>query len=116
MSEPESAPDPMSAAARIDPETFRAHVGTTFDVDGAAGRIPLRLDEVTDVVSSRGIMRFALLFHGPADRLLPQETYLFHHRALGAMMLFIVPVVGSNAERIVYEACFTRPMQPAPSS
>lgn len=115
MSEPENAPDPMSAAGRIEPETFRAHVGTMFDVDVDADRVPLRLDEVSDGRSGRGILRFSILFHGPPDRLIPQGMYLFHHDTLGAMMLFIVPVVGSNAERILYEAVFTRPTPPAPS-
>ena len=116
MSEPENAPDPMSAAGRIDPETFRGHVGTMFDVEVDADRVPLRLAEVSDGGSGRGILRFSILFHGRPDRLLPQGMYLFHHAALGAMMLFIVPVVGSNAERILYEAVFTRPTQPAASS
>lgn len=116
MSESDFVPDPMSAAGRIDPETFRAHAGTMFEVEVDADRVPLRLEEVSDVGSGRGILRFSILFHGPPDRLLPQGMYVFHHAALGAMMLFIVPVVGSNAERILYEAVFTRPMRPAPSS
>jgi len=116
MSDADFAPDPTSAAGHIDPETFREHVGTIFDVEVDADRVPLRLDEVSDGRSGRGILRFSILFHGPPDRLLPQGMYPFHHAALGAMMLFIVPVVGSNAERILYEAVFTRPTRPAPSS
>ena len=115
MSEPENAQDPMSAAGRIEPETFRAHAGTMFDVEVDADRVPLRLADVSDGRSGRGILRFSILFHGPPDRLIPQGMYLFRHSALGAMMLFIVPVVGSNAERIVYEACFSRPVSPAPA-
>jgi hypothetical protein len=41
-------------------------------------------------------------------RMLPQGTYSFRHDTLGEFLLFIVPVVGSNDERIVYEACFNR--------
>ncbi|HEX9369047.1 MAG TPA: hypothetical protein VF921_20625 [Vicinamibacterales bacterium] len=109
------APDPATAAAQIDPATFQRHVGTTFLVDRAADRIPLRLDEVVDARSGGGMLRFSLFFHGPPDRLLAQGTYPFHHDALGAIALFIVPIVGSNAERIVYEACFSRPTPPAPA-
>jgi uncharacterized protein DUF6916 len=115
MSEPDLAPDPETAAGQIDPAAFRTHAGTTFQVEAGADRIPLRLDQVEEGRSNARIMRFSLLFHGPPDRLLPQGTYVFHHDALGVMMLFIVPIVGSNAERIVYEACFSRPMPPAPA-
>lgn len=41
--------------------------------------------------------------------------YAFHHDTLGSLMLFIVPVVGSNAERIVYQACFSGPIQAQPA-
>ena len=115
MSEPDLAPDPATAAGRIDLATFQAHAGTTFHVAAGGDRIPLRLDEVEEGQSNARIIRFSLLFHGPPDRALPQGTYLFHHDALGAMMLFIVPVIGSNAERIVYEACFSRPAPQAPA-
>ena len=108
-----TAPDPMSAAGQIDPAVFLAHLDTTFRVDTEADRIPLRLAEVIDGASSGGLRRFSILFHGPADRALPQGMYTFHHDALGSLVLFIVPVIGSNDERIVYEACFSRPI-PAP--
>jgi hypothetical protein len=90
-----------------DPETFREQLETIFQVDDASGTIPLRLVEVTDEGVARGIRQFSLFFHGPADRLLPQDTYSFRHEALGTLPLFIVPVVGSNRERIVYQACFS---------
>ena len=105
------APDP-AAAARIDPATFRAHLDTSFSVGGGADRIALRLAEVVDGQSGGGLQRFSLLFHGPADRVLAQGTYSLQHDALGSLVIFIVPVIGSNAERIVYEACFSRPMPP----
>lgn len=116
MSEPDLAPDPAAAAARINPATYRLHIDTTFQVERGPDRIPVRLAEVAGERTGGGYLRFSLLFHGPADRLLPQDSYLFHHDALGELMLFIVPVVGSNAERIVYEACFTRPLPSTPAS
>lgn len=95
--------------------TFRAHVDTTFVVDQGAQGIPLRLAEVGDERVSGGMEQFSLFFHGPADRLLPQGTYALEHTALGSLALFLVPVVGSNQDRIVYQACFSRPAAPAPS-
>ena len=110
---PGRAPDPMSAAGWIDSAAFAAQLDTTFSVDGDAGRIPLQLAEVVDGPPAGGLERFSLLFHGPPDRLMPQGMYSFHHDALGELVLFIVPIIGSNDHRIIYEACFSRP-SPAP--
>lgn len=98
-----------------DPATYRQQIGTVFSIDGP-DQVELRLATVTDERVSGSIRQFSLLFHGPADRILPQGTYSFRHDGLGPLMLFIVPVVGSNRERIVYEACFTiaDPVQPPP--
>ena len=88
---------------------FRAHVDTTFVAAPGARGVPLRLAEVGDERVSGGMEQFSLFFHGPSDRLLPQGTYALEHTAPGLLALFLVPVVGSNHERIVYQACFSRP-------
>jgi hypothetical protein len=93
-----------------DPATYREQVGTIFSVD-QPGPIGLQLTGVTDERVSGGIRQFSLFFHGPADRILPQGTYSFRHAALGSVVLFVVPVIGSNAERIVYQACFSVPIE-----
>jgi hypothetical protein len=90
-----------------DPEGFREQLDTIFHVDHASGPIQLRLADVTDEHVARGVRQFSLFFHGPPDRILPQNTYSLRHEALGSLALFIVPVVGSNHERIVYQACFS---------
>lgn len=89
------------------PETFREQLDTVFQVDDETDPIQLRLVEVADEGVAHGIRQFSLFFHGPADRVLPQNTYAITHEALGSIALFIVPVVGSNRERIVYQACFS---------
>jgi hypothetical protein len=100
-------------AGELEPAALRAQLETIFHAGGEAGfhagdDVPLRLVEVIEGQSDRRVQRFSILFHGPADRMLPQGTYSFRHDAFGAFLLFIVPVVGSNDERIVYEACFSR--------
>jgi hypothetical protein len=100
--------DPLNAA------TFEAQLGTIFRLGGDGARIPLRLTEVTKQPIRGGCERFSAFFEGPANRVVAQGTYTFEHEALGSLTLFIVPVIGSNAERIVYEACFNRFVQ-APS-
>ena len=90
--------------------TFRAHVNTAFVVSPGSGAVTLRLADVVERPISAGLEQFSLFFHGPTDRLLPQGTYEIEHASLGLIALFLVPVVGSNHERIVYEACFSRPV------
>jgi hypothetical protein len=107
----DAAADPEPAAA-FDAARFRAQLGTTCVVDSGTGNIPMRLAKVSDGRTGGGFVRFSVLFDGPPERLLVQGTYTFHHEVLGSLALFIVPVLGSDAERIVYEACFS---QPAPA-
>ena len=96
-----------------DPEIYRAQLGTVFSVMCETDSVGLQLVEVAAGRQGGGIQQFSLFFHGPAERILPQGTYEIRHDTLGSLALLIVPIVGSNAERIVYQACFTRP---APSS
>lgn len=68
--------------------------------------LSLELVEVTALPDHGGPRRpFAITFRGPRTPLLPQNTYRFEHRTLGAVHLFIVPI-GREAEGIVYEAVF----------
>ena len=99
-------------AAQVDLATFRAQCHTTFRLIHDGDQIPLLLAEVADGAGGGDIERFSLFFHGPADRVLEQGTYAFDHDALGSLTLFIVPILGSTAERIVYQASFARTARP----
>jgi hypothetical protein len=101
----------MDEGAMNDPETFRQHLDTIFELEHPTVPIQLRLVDVADAGVARGIRQFSLLFHGPADRVLPQDTYSLRHDALGSLALFIVPIVGSTRERTIYQACFSVPAQ-----
>ncbi len=90
-----------------DPRVFAAQLETIFLARHAGEGVAIQLIEVTDERVSRGMRQFSLFFHGPPDRLLPQGLYEFEHAALGALPIFIVPIVGSNSERILYQACFS---------
>ena len=100
-------------AAQTEAADYRAHVDTVFEVDDAEGSIPLRLVKVSDDPVVDGFTRFSLYFHGPPSRLLQQGIYVLRHASLGELALFIVPILGSNLDRIVYEACFNRRVTPA---
>jgi len=59
----------------------------------------------------QGFESFSLLFDGPADRPLGQQTYRFSHERLGSFDLFIVPVSTERNAR-QYEAVFNRRLDP----
>jgi hypothetical protein len=59
-----------------------------------------------------GLESFSLVFSGPSDRLLTQQTYKFEHDRLGCFDLFIVPI-GRTSAGCEYEAVFNRLLKPA---
>jgi hypothetical protein len=52
--------------------------------------------------------RFSLLFRGPGEAPLKQDTYTFEHQSLGPMVMFIVPVLAREKSHQYYEAIFNR--------
>jgi hypothetical protein len=101
----------VTASHLPSPETFRPHLGSDFTIDDPHDRVVLRLADVVDDGVSNGMQQFSLIFHGPPDRVLPDAIHTFAHPSLGTLDLFIVPVVGSNASRTLYQACFSRPVE-----
>jgi hypothetical protein len=93
-----------------DPKIFAAHLETTFLARLEGEAVPIKLIEVSDERAGRGMRQFSLFFHGSPDRVLPQGLYEFEHAVLGSLTIFIVPIVGSNTERILYQACFSHPV------
>ena len=93
----------------IEPAIFREHIGTLFTVKDGEEAVALRLAEVADHGISNGMRQFSLFFHGPGDRILPERIHALAHDTLGTLEIFIVPILGSNASRAVYEACFSSP-------
>jgi hypothetical protein len=100
-------------------EAFAGLVKTSFRVwIDAHDSLDLELSEITPSrVSSTGGANspahenFALVFLGPADRLLPQRIYLFESAPIGRFELFIVPVSrDQNGTR--YQATFNRLVKP----
>ena len=93
---------------------FAALVKTNFHVwIDAQNPLELELAEVTPPRITAGgpngaaYENFALLFRGPADRILPQRIYQFESAALGRFELFIVPV-GRDQTGTQYQATFNR--------
>ena len=100
-----SAPAMPSKESTSGAARFRAHVGTTFTIDGQPHRV--RLTGVTESRLHPEIEQFSLVFAGEPAAPLEHGTYRFRHPALGSIDMFISPV-GKPGGTPVYEACFSQ--------
>jgi hypothetical protein len=91
-------------------DDFRPLVGAVFpvEVEGLADAVELRLTSVSPERTQGPMRSFSLFFEGPARLALTQGNYLFHHAGVGSQLIFIVPIAGSGADRVAYQAVFTR--------
>jgi hypothetical protein len=97
---------------------FSAQEGTVFRVrQNANPPLGLILVAATPKASAPGrgsgaedtwTERFSLLFLGPIQTPLEQETYTFEHPRLGRFAMFIVPLHSSSGDHCYYEAVFNR--------
>ena len=89
---------------------FSKHLNTKFRVNVEAPQpIELELVEVKGYESKSneetGLERFSVFFSGPAEFLLPQQTYPLVHEKMGEFDIFIVPI-GRGGPGFRYEAVF----------
>jgi hypothetical protein len=93
-------------------ETFQPHVGERFEVTPQEGEsfeaLLTSCEETTygspgDWQQTTQRVPFSLVFHGPADRAVSQQTCAFSHPQLGQFDLFIVPL-GPDEHGMAYEA------------
>lgn len=92
---------------------FKAQLGTTFTINDQAGKVKTTLVDVTSFASRKqaaaGKEGFSLLFHGPKDMTLQQNTYLIEHDKLGMLSFLVVPVLQTKEKRgPYYEAIINR--------
>ena len=86
---------------------FTPHLDADFDVQTAAGAVPLRLARVDPAGNSgRPGGAFSLIFVAPKAPWLPQGIYPVTHPVLGVMEIFLVPV-GPASGGNGYQAVFT---------
>jgi hypothetical protein len=92
-------------------ETFAGRDGERFAIQFADAELELTLAEVVRPPERWGRADrrepFSLFFHGPAEHMLPQQTWPLDHDELGRLDVFLVPVEARQEEGvIVYEAVF----------
>jgi len=99
-------------AATLEHEVFSRHLNTNFRISlGESNTLEVDLNTVNELQLSPHQERFAIVFRGPKEPLLPQGSYRFEHDEMGEFILFIVPV-RQDDEGIYYEAVFNRMRKP----
>ncbi|MEA2883887.1 MAG: hypothetical protein QOH32_3143 [Bradyrhizobium sp.] len=97
----------MADLAALGIGDFTPHLDAGFDVQTAAGAVPLRLAGVDPAGNSgRPGGAFSLIFVAPKGPFLPQGIYPVTHPVLGVMEIFLVPV-GAASGGNGYQAVFT---------
>jgi hypothetical protein len=96
--------------------TLSAQLNTTFRVaEGSSQVVKIALTEVNDLrtatvkksAAMTGKECFSLIFVGPSQTPLRQNTYAVEHAALGKFSVLLVPV-GHKRQGLIYEAVFNR--------
>jgi hypothetical protein len=99
---------------------FAEHVGTSFRVwQNSAAAVDLILTEAQPkaIIHASALHapdarneKFSLMFQGPGEIRLEQDTYIFDHSNLGPFPMFIVPMYSSSKQFSFYQAIFNRPI------
>lgn len=98
-------PDDLFTAQDFEP--YIDHVfGVAFEPEGEV-QAAFVLREVTSRMGAAGQLRepFTLIFDGPPEVELPQNTYWLEHEKRGRIPIFLVPIA-ADAERRIYQAVF----------
>ena len=92
--------------------SFKSQLGTSFLINSQATKVKTTLVDVASFASRKqtaaGKEGFSLLFRGPEDTTLDQDTYLIEHDELGLFSFLIVPVRTRDTHNPLYEAVVNR--------
>jgi hypothetical protein len=94
---------------KVTKATFDSIKGQPFTLtDDAGASLTLELTDVrgNGLQGAAAREQFALTFRGPLAPALPQKIYRLHHRQLGALDIFLVPIA-RDVGGMTYEAVFT---------
>jgi hypothetical protein len=101
-----------STTGGLNMTTFKSQLGTSFLINHQASKVKLELVEVSSFASRQqaaaGKEGFSLLFRGPKEMTLKQDTYLIEHEELGMFSFLVVPVGFKNKRAPHYEAVVNR--------
>ncbi|MFC3773560.1 GNAT family N-acetyltransferase [Paenibacillus sp. GCM10012303] len=104
---PESVKKEVKGTVESTLDQYKSAAGTVFRVGGVDPALELKLLEVEDRGRSSGYESFTLLFKGPLQPFIQQQTLVLHHPDLEASAVFVVPH-GRDPDGYRYEAAFNR--------
>jgi len=101
-----------STAAGLNMASFKSLLGSSFLINHEASKVKITLVDVTSFASRKqtaaGKEGFSLLFRGPQQTTLEQDTYLIEHEQLGMFSFLVVPVGTKDTRAPYYEAVINR--------
>src|SRR5688572_29159192 len=90
-------------------QEFSKHVGSEFQTTLGEQEVNLTLAEVKAYMPQEneeaGMERFSVLFTGPPELMLPQQTYRMQHEHMQEFESFLAPI-SSDGKSFRYEAVF----------
>ncbi|MCP4678237.1 MAG: hypothetical protein GY854_22530 [Deltaproteobacteria bacterium] len=94
-------------------DSFEPHLNTVFKVHAAPEEaVEVELVEVT-AHEREHLESFDVIFRGPEDKPLGQDTYRIEHADMGERELFLVPVIPKQGEAgMFFQASFSRLREP----
>lgn len=89
---------------------FAKHINTNFRIElESLPSVELKLIAVMPRASEpheqAGMERFSVVFSGPGEVFLPQQTYRITHAEMGELEVFLVPI-GKESDGFRYEAVY----------
>jgi hypothetical protein len=101
-----------STATGLNMAAFKSQLGTSFLIDHETSKVKIKLVDVTSFASRKQIAEgkegFSLLFRGPQETTLRQDTYLIQHEELGMFSFLVVPIGTRDKRAPHYEAVVNR--------
>ena len=95
---------------KLDIDSFKDHVNTSFKVTVEGDSVDLELIEAKEsggeTIAESERLPFSLLFRGPQGAKLEQQIYALEHDKVGKLEIFLVPVQPDD-KGPCYEAVFT---------
>ena len=102
----------ISKTAGLTFASFKSQLGTSFLINHGTGKVKTTLVDIASFASRQqtaaGKEGFTLLFRGPRDTTLKQDTFLIEHQELGLFSFLIVPVRTKNTGAPQYAAVINR--------
>ena len=101
-----------SMPAGLNMASFKSQVGTSFQINSETAKVKIKLVDVKNFASRKqneaGKEGFSLLFRGPQEAALKQDTYVIEHEQLGMFSFLVVPVGAKDKRAPHYEAVINR--------